>query len=166
MTVLAAKIYNDRIQISCDSMVSRGWHKKTTGYPDKIIEGSDFIAGVCGDATAMSLLIMYSKNHPVGVGGLDRIVEWCSEFLEFVKKKTNNWGIDSSLILVHKSGLFMIEDWIPMQINDWCAHGSGYKHAEAALFLGHDTDKAVDVAINLAYGCGGKIITRSINRDE
>ena len=164
MTVIAAKIHEDSIKMSCDSMVSRGWHKKTSGYPEKIIEGRDFIVGMAGICTTKALLTMYSKNHPIGEGSIDRIVEWGTEFLDYVKKKTGNWdSTDSTLLLAHVSGLYMIESWLPIEISDWCAIGSGYQHAEAALYLGHDTEKAVDVAVNLEYGCGGKIITKSLS---
>jgi len=165
MTVIAAKIYDGNIQMACDSMVTRGRHKKSTGYPCKIIEGKDFILGFCGDAVILPLLTMYSKNHIIGNDGdADRIVEWCSEFLEYVKKKTNEWkgSLKASLLLAHSSGLFLIEDWLPIKVDDWCATGSGYEHAESALYLGHTPVEAVDVAINLAYGCGGKITNKSI----
>ena len=162
MTVIAAKVYEDEIVMSCDSMYTRGWHHKKTGYPEKIIEGADFVAGVCGSAEAIPLLLLYSKNHPIGDGGAARVLEWCTEFLDFAKKKTDNWGVDASVVLAHKSGLYLVDKWIPLPITDWCAHGSGYEHAEAALYLGCDTEKAVDVAVNMAYGCGGKITTKRV----
>jgi ATP-dependent protease HslVU (ClpYQ) peptidase subunit len=163
VTVIAAKVYDDKIVMSCDSMATRGYHHRKSGFPEKIIEGQDFLAGVCGDASVMSLLMMFAKNHPIGEGGVARVVEWCAEFLEFAKNKTDSWGGDASLVLAHRTGLFIIDGWIPLAVKDWCAHGSGYQHAEAALYLGHDTEKAVDVAVNMAYGCGGNIVTKSIS---
>ena len=162
MTVIAARIKDNEVVMSCDSQVSVGWHHKKTGYMDKIINGPDFIIGVSGSAMLMPLLSMYSKNHQIGDGGEERITEWCFEFLEYCKKKTDAWSQPGALILGCASGMFLIEDWIPLRITDFCAVGSGYQHAEAAMYLGMDTEKAVDVAINMAFGCGGAIKTSSI----
>jgi len=166
MTVIAAKIIKNEISMSCDSQISRGWHKKSTGYPDKIITGDDFILGVSGSAMVLPLLMVYSKNHKIGVGDEDRIIEWGSEFLDYCKKKTGSWDQSCSMILAHNSGLFMIEDWLPLRIKDFCATGSGYKHAESALYLGESTESAVSVAIALADGCGGEIITKKVTLNK
>lgn len=163
MTVIAAKIENKKIVISCDSRFTKGFHGRNSGYQDKIIEGQDFIIGISGSALLIPLLIMYSKNHPIGDGEIERITEWCFEFLEFSKKKTDSWDQEGQLIIGHKSGLFIIENWLPLKINDFCAVGSGYQHAEAAMYLNASTIEAVDVAINMAYGCGGNITTKKID---
>ena len=55
-------------------MMSRGWHKKSTGYPEKLVRGVDFVAGISGDASVIVLLSMYAKNHPIGIGGTDRVI--------------------------------------------------------------------------------------------
>lgn len=162
MTVIAAKVEENHIVMSCDSQVSRGWHKKSTGYPVKIIDGSDFIIGASGAAVLMPLLSAYSKNHQIGDGGADRIIEWCFEFLEFCKKKTDSWNQEGQLILAHGSGLFVIEQWLPLKIDDFCAVGSGFQYAEAAMYLGKTTEEAVDVAIHMDYGCGGDTVTKKI----
>ena len=162
MTVIAAKVGKKGIVMSCDSQMSRGWHTKSTGYQDKIIEGSDFMIGVSGSALLMPLLTMYAKNHPIGEGGIDRVTEWCLEFLDFCKKKTDSWNQNGQLILAHHSGLYAIEEWLPLKVSDFCATGSGYQYAEAAMYLGKTTSEAVDVAIHMAYGCGGDVVTKEI----
>jgi ATP-dependent protease HslVU (ClpYQ) peptidase subunit len=162
MTVIAAKIEKNKIHISCDSQVSRGNHKKKTGFPGKIVTGSDFFVGVSGDALLVPLLTAYSKNHPIGGGGEERVIEWGFEFLDFCKKRTDSWEQEGELILCHHSGLFLIYDWLPLKIEDFCAVGAGFQHAEAAMCLGKSTHEAVDVAINLAFGCGGDITTENI----
>lgn len=166
MTVIAAKVYDDKIEMSCDSMVTRGYHSKSTGFPPKIIEGSDFIIGFAGDAKILPLLMLFSKNHPICEGNEGRILEWLSELLDFAKSKTSNYSYDCQLLIAHKSGLFMVHDWHPIRVEDFAAIGSGYQYAESALFLGNDTIKACDVAMNFAYGCGGKITTKTIKREE
>lgn len=108
------------------------------------------------------LLVIYSKNHPVGEGGVTRLTEWRTEFLDFCKKRTGSWDQDGSLIIAHRTGSYAIEDWLPLEIDDFCATGSGYQHAEAAMYLGHDTEAVVDVAVNMAYGCGGDVVTKGI----
>jgi len=157
MTAIAAKVYPGRIVMACDSRMSRGYHGKDTGYPRKIIRGSDFLVGVSGSAIVVPLLAAYAKNHSIGEGGDIRIAEWCFEFLEFCKKYTGDWKQDATLLLAHKSGLYGIEDWLPLPVADWEAVGSGFMHAEAALYMGADPVEAVEVAIKMAYGCGGEV---------
>lgn len=164
MTVIAAKIEKDKIVMSCDSLVTRGWHSKSTGYDDKIIVGPDFLIGIAGLARTSALMQVFSKNHPLASGSLERMVEWCYEFTEYCNKHVKKWDQNANnCILAHEKRLVILENWTPLEVTDYCAIGSGYQHAEAAMYLGCSTREAVDVAINMAYGCGGNIITRSID---
>ena len=161
MTVIAAKVYDDKIVMSCDSQISRGYNKRNNVMPSKVIKGTDFLVGLCGDATLITFLHMFSKNHPIGDGEEAAVIDWIVEFLEFIKKKTGNWHAtgNNQLLIAHKSGLYVIVDWAPIKVKDWYAIGSGFEYAEAALYLGRDTKTAVDVANELCYGCGGNIET-------
>jgi len=162
MTVMAAKIKGNTITMSCDSQVSRGDHSRTEGYMEKIIEGPDFLAGISGVASMLTIMTMYAKNHPVGEGGIERITEWMFEFQEFHEKRTKSWGQNGHVLLAHRSGLFSIFNSVPVQVDDFYGAGSGYQHAETAMYLGKSTKEAVGVAIQMADGCGGKIVTRKI----
>lgn len=162
MTVIAARVESDRIVMACDSRVSRGWHGKNTGYPSKIIAGSDFAVGASGSAMVAPLLAAYAKDHGIGSGGDLRVTEWCFEFLEFCKKHTGEFKQDAHLLLAHKSGLYSIYEWLPVRVSDYCAIGSGFEHAEAAMYLGRSPEEACDVAINMAFGCGGDIKTHEV----
>lgn len=158
MTVVAAKIDGDTIRMACDSQFSRGWHHKATGNPEKLVKGADFVVGISGSAMVLPLLTVYAKDHSIGTGGEARITEWLFEFLGFCKSHTQNWDQDATLLLAHASGLFVVEDWLPLRVHDFAAIGSGFQHAEAALHLGHSAREAVEVAIAMAYGCGGEIV--------
>jgi ATP-dependent protease HslVU (ClpYQ) peptidase subunit len=162
MTAIAAKVEAGKIVMACDSQYSRGWHGKKTGYPEKIVLGSDFAAGVSGNAAVIPMLAAYAKDHGIGSGGDLRIAEWCFEFLGFCKKHTGEWKQEAHLLIAHCSGLYTVHDWLPLQIKDYCAIGSGFEHAEAALYLGKSPAEAVGVAVNMAYGCGGDIVSHEI----
>jgi hypothetical protein len=106
----------------------------------------------------LPLLTVYAKDHAIGSGGEARITEWLFEFLGFCKSKTEEWNQDADLLLAHGRGLFAVEDWLPLRVTDFAATGSGYQHAEAAMYLGHSPRDAVRTAIAMAYGCGGEIV--------
>lgn len=162
MTVIAAKVFNDKIEMSCDSAGTRGWHSRNNFMPSKVIKGQDFLVGLCGSATLITFLHMFSKNHPIGDGEEAAVIDWIVEFLEFIKKKTGSWHNTKNsdqLIIAHKSGLYTIENWAPIKVKDWHAIGSGFEYAESAFYLGHNTEKAVEVANNFCFGCGGDIET-------
>jgi len=163
VTVIAARVNGQCIEMSADSQFTRcGGHKNNTGLTEKIIRGSDFVIGVSGEALLLTLVSMYAKNHPVGDGGVDRVTEWGLEFLEYCRKKTDSWDQHGSLLLAHKSGLYAVYDWIPLVVTDFWAIGSGLQYAETAMYLGHSTEEAVLVAIQMAYGCGGNVVTEQI----
>jgi ATP-dependent protease HslVU (ClpYQ) peptidase subunit len=109
------------------------------------------------------MLAAYAKDHSIGSGGELRIAEWCFEFLGFCKKHTGEWKQDASLLVAHHSGLYAVEDWMPIGVTDYCAIGSGFEHAEAAMYLGKTPAEAADVAINMSFGCGGKIVERTVD---
>lgn len=162
MTVIAAKVEGDSIVMAADSRVSRGGHGKNTGYQSKIVNGSDFFVGISGSAMVAPMLMAYAKDHGIGTGGDLRIAEWCFEFLAFCNKYTGDWSQEAHLLLAHKTGLYSIYDWLPLRVNDFCAIGSGFEHAEAAMYLGSSPREAVEVSIAMADGCGGAIDVRTM----
>lgn len=56
MSVVAAKVYNNNIQMSADSILTNGWEKDPNTNFTKIISLNDMIVGSVGSADECSLM--------------------------------------------------------------------------------------------------------------
>lgn len=63
MSVVAAKVYNNNIQMSADSILTNGWEKDPNTNFTKIISLNDMIVGSVGSADECSLMWLYMENH-------------------------------------------------------------------------------------------------------
>lgn len=63
MSVVAAKVYKDKIVMAADSIVVRGWSKRTDHDIVKINKINDMIVGSTGYAQELSLMWQYMTTH-------------------------------------------------------------------------------------------------------
>jgi len=90
--------------------------------------------------------------------------EWFKAGADPVKFPAKARDNHSTLIVIDASG---IRTWAigpyPMTIEaQRCSWGSGRDYAEAAMFLGHDAVKAVEVACHFQTDCGNGIDTLTL----
>lgn len=59
MSVIAGKVYNDKIVVAADSIVVKGWSKRTGNFA-KLLEINDMIIGGTGSAEELSLFFRFA----------------------------------------------------------------------------------------------------------
>lgn len=150
MSVVAAKIYNNRIVMAADSILVKGWSKSTNGNFVKINQINGMIVGGTGQAKELSLLWHFMRTHKPD-GNTDKdIIEYIVEFSKWKNDLIGESGIVNNYLLAYDGHLFEIENMFVYEIKDYTAVGAGQDFANAALYLGHSPREAVKVACELS----------------
>lgn len=150
MSVVAVKIYDDKIQIAADSIVCSGCtninHAKKFS---KLVEINDMIIGTVGTANEGSLMWLYMNTHKPNGSTEKDILEFVAEFSSWKTKYNDNNQINNSYILIYQNKVFSISGLFVTEIESYLAIGAGEDYALAALYLGHSPKEAVKVACDL-----------------
>lgn len=147
MSVIAAKVYNDKIIMAADSILCSGWSKRNNNFA-KIIELNGMIAGSTGTAQEASLMWHYMQTHKPASASEKDILEFVVEFSQW-KSSIDGNKVENSYLFAYKGHLFEINNMFVHEISDFAAVGAGEDYANAALYLGHSPREAVKVACEL-----------------
>ena len=148
MSVVAAKVYDDRIEIAADSIIVTG-DMKRAGIFSKLEHINDMIIGACGVAREIALMWQFAKTHKPESATERDILTFIVEFLKWKRDFGGGTDIENTYIIVYQGKLFEVEDTFVNQIKDYIAIGAGMYFATAALYLGKSPTEAVDVACKL-----------------
>lgn len=166
MSVVAVKIYNDKIAIAADSIMCSGSTNVNIAKSfSKLVEINDMVMGTVGNADEGSLMWLFMATHkPNGATEKD-ILEFVAEFATWKAKYTNNNCIDNAYILIYQNKVFSICGLFVTQIDSYLAIGAGEDYALAALYLNHSPKEAVKVACDLSCWVAEPIIEIIKNKD-
>jgi ATP-dependent protease HslVU (ClpYQ) peptidase subunit len=167
MSVVACRVKLDTIEVASDSQTTHGY-SLTKGKElrhSKLWRVNDMTVGVVGYAEDGALMQLFAKTHRPKEATEDAVLEFVAEFHTWVQSRTNNNGkLDYAAIIAFSGKAFYIEDYFVTEIASFWAIGSGDDYAKAALHLGHEVEKAVEVACELNLYCELPIIHYSIPR--
>lgn len=160
MTVVVCKKYKNRIDLASDSQMSGHFRKVTVPGPtadvSKIWRGNDQILGFAGSARDASYMIIYAKTHKPQSATADDVLSYILEFLDWAKKKNSTFDWESECIIIYEKKAFTVTSLtFVTEIRDYNTLGSGGDYALAALYLGMNVKKAVEVAKELDPYCSG-----------
>lgn len=147
MSVIAAKVYQDRIDIAADSILIKDDLKKTNFK--KLYRTSTVVAGGCGTAEELCLFFTYLNDHSPEVASVPAIIQFMSNFAEWKARYIHDDVIHNCYLIVFKNKLFEVDGMFVQKITDYTAIGEGEAYALAALHLGHSVEEAVQVACDL-----------------
>lgn len=150
MSVVAAKIYNNRIVMAADSILVKGCAKSTNINLAKINYINDMIVGSTGYAKENSLFQYFMRTHTPN-GNTDKdILAYIVEFSKWKQDLIGESEIANTYLFAYDGHLFEIENMFVYEIKDYDAIGAGEDFANAALYLGHSPREAVKVACELS----------------
>lgn len=153
MSVVAAKVYKDKIVMAADSILVKGWSKRNSNFA-KIAEINDMILGGCGTAQETSLMWHYMQTHKPASATEKDVLTFIVEFAQWKSGIVGNSNVENVYLLAFQGHLFEIEYMFVHEIFDYVAIGAGDDFANAALYLGHAPSEAVNVACELScYVC-------------
>lgn len=150
MSVVAVKVFDDRIEIAADSILCNGWSKKTDNNFNKIEKVNDMIIGSVGGAQESSLLFNYAQTHKPASATSKDVLNFIVEFARWKNELVGNSCVNNSYIIVYDKKVFEIERMLVFEIHNYTAIGAGMDFSNAALYLGHSPKEAVKVSCELS----------------
>lgn len=167
MSVVATKIYEDRIVIGADSFLGRGGGTQVKDQTVKLFKSDDnMIVGTVGHADEIALYRLFLKTHRIASPTEEAILENLQEFRGWIYKKTDQfkYELGNSWHLAFSGKAFYVTGLYVREITNYDAIGAGRDFALAALHLGHSVRDAIGVACELSCYCETPAVTLDIPR--
>lgn len=151
MSVVAVKVYKDKIQIAADSIIVYGENsKKTDSTFSKLVKVNNMVIGSAGVAEESSLMAHYADTHKPLAANEKDILSFIIEFSQWKSGIVGDSKIENDYIIVYDGKAFFIQGMLVFEIDNYDAIGAGMDFANAAMYLGHTPKEAVKVACELS----------------
>ena len=148
MSVIAAKVTNEYIDIASDSIICKDTLKRTNFHKLRHIN-TDLIVGGCGVAEELSLFFEYAKKYTPCGDTISDIQDYMLNFSHIKEQYMREPKLECAYLIVFKGHLFEVDGMLVQEIFDYTAIGEGEDYALAALHLNHSVQEAVKVACDL-----------------
>ena len=149
MSVIAAKVLDNGIKITADSIIVKGYTKSNKDF-NKLIKVNDMVIGGVGSAQEVSFMWHYAQTHKPAAATEKDILTFIIEFTQWKSNMGAGHFIENSYLIIFKNHLYEIENMFVHEISDYVAIGAGEDFATAALYLGHSPEEAVKTACELS----------------
>ena len=160
MSVIAAKVYSDRIDIASDSILIKDDLKKTDFK--KILHTPTMCVGGCGTAEELSLFFTFVEGHHPKYATKSGILMYMRDFAKWKFDYINDDVIHNCYLIIYQGKLFEVDSMFVQEINDYTAIGEGEPYALAALHLGHNVIEAVQTACDLCCFVSEPVVGKSV----
>ena len=164
MSVVAARVYKDKIVMAADSIVVRGWSKRTDHDIVKINEINGMIVGGTGYAQELSLMWQYMATHKPASATEKDILTFVVEFSKWKRDLIGSGSVDNTYLMAYDGHLFQIEEMLVYEVSEYSAVGAGEDFSNAVLYLGNSPRDAVKVACELSCFVAEHIIEYTMPR--
>jgi len=152
MSVVAVKVTKNKITIGADSILVSGWTQEKDKLA-KLNKANGMIIGDVGDAEEGALFLLFCKTRKPREASVDAIVEFMSEFQDWMNNKTGESKLSNQYILIIEKKAFMIEGFFIKEVTDYTAIGAGMDFALSALYLGNSVKESIKAACHLSVYC-------------
>lgn len=160
MSVVCAKVYDDRIEIAADSCIAiEDFVLPTTGFQKLFAVGDMLIgsAGLCEEITLMKSFLEEIKEDMPKDASFSSMVRLVREFYEYCKEYRDDIselqkpgdGERNLFLIVYKSRLYYVNGADVFEVENYTAIGSGSEAANTAMYLGYSPEDAVKTAAAL-----------------
>jgi ATP-dependent protease HslVU (ClpYQ) peptidase subunit len=152
MSVVAVKVTNKKITIGADSIIAFGWTQEKDKLA-KLEEVNGMIIGSVGVAQEGALFRVFCRTRKPRAADVESIVDFMSDFQDWLKNKIDDSTIENGYILVFDKKVFNIEGFYVKEVTDYTAIGAGADFSLTCLALGHDVEKAIEIACHFSIYC-------------
>lgn len=156
MTIVACKIYSDKIVMGCDSQLTDNKrHEASEFNTSKITKVSnEFYFGSAGLYSEMGLFELFCSEHvPEGNSRMD-ILKHRINFLAWKADVTGDEENTNNQYLIYFQGkVFYVQEFAILEIKQFMSIGSGEAYAYAALAMGNTVKRALEIAGKLDPDC-------------
>lgn len=163
MSVVAAKISDNKITMSADSIILSGWQRKDQEHfkAAKMCKTNGMLIGSCGSLQESSMFQVFCANHKPESPKLKSVLEFMIDFKKWMKDlsldpdvASDKKPVENQYLIAFDSSLWVVYGWDVIEIKDCYAIGAGEDYALAALHLGCSPREAVKVACEIScYVC-------------
>ena len=152
MSVVAVKVTKNKITIGADSILVSGWTQEKDKLA-KLNKVNGMVIGDVGDAQEGALFLLFCKTRKPSEASVDALVEFMSEFQDWLDKKTGETKLSNEYILIIEGKAFMMEGFFIKEVTDYTAIGAGMDFALSALYLGKSVKDSIKAAYHLSVYC-------------
>jgi len=152
MSVVAVKVTDKKIKIGADSILAYGWTQEKNKLA-KIDEVNGMIIGSVGTAQEGALFRIYAKTRKPRSADCESIVDFLSDFHDWLKEKTGQEELQNDHLLVFEKKVFSINGYYVKEVDDYDAIGAGMDFALSALYLGQSCKDSIKAACHLSVYC-------------
>ena len=160
MSVVCAKVYDDRIEIAADSCITLGdFVSPTTGFQKLFAVGDMLIgsAGLCEEIILMKSFLEENKDNMPKDASFSSMVHLVREFYKYCKEYQDivpeaqkpNDDERTLFLIVYKNRLYYVNGADVFEVENYTAIGSGSEAANTAMYLGYSPEDAVKTAAAL-----------------
>ena len=163
MSVIACRVYDDRIDLAADSIRVSGWgSQRTDGKLTKLARVRDVVVGGSGYAAENGLIQLFLQTHRPSAADVQSLLTFLGEFGDWKHKRTGCSKVSNAYLFAFEGRAFATVEYYIEEVHNYYAIGAGEDVATTALHLGHSPRDAVRVACELSVFCEGPIIEESI----
>ena len=169
MSVVAVKVFENKFEMSSDSIMVHGWSSQTkdnTFKYAKMFRTKDMVVGCVGDVSESTAFSLFLKDHKLsdlrlGEEALQQLI-W--DFKRWLYEKTDSEEpLTNQMIIGTKFGVWLFFGISCLEITSNFAIGAGEDFARGALAMGASTKKACEVACELSAFCEYPVKTEKMN---
>ena len=107
MSVVAVKVTKNKITIGADSILVSGWTQEKDKLA-KLNKVNGMVIGDVGDAQEGALFLLFCKTRKPSEASVGGLVEFMSEFQDWLDKKTGETKLSNEYILIIEKKVFMM----------------------------------------------------------
>ena len=152
MSVVAVKVTKNKIIIGADSILVSGYTQEKDKLA-KLNKANGMIIGDVGDAEEGALFLLFCKTRKPREASVDALVEFMSEFQDWMNNKTGESKLSNQYILIIEKKVFMMEGFFIKEVTDYTSIGAGMDFALSALYLGNSVKDSIKAACHLSVYC-------------
>lgn len=166
MSVVACRVYEDRIEIAADSITVRGWTQtKNENFKHaKLIQVNGLTIGGAGLTEEIALMQIFAETHKPKSATPDDLITFLSEFSDWKKSRTENGAIRIEGLIAFDGKVFESNGYLVREVATYAAIGAGSDYALSAMYLGHSPEKAVETACELSIYCEKPIVKFTVRK--
>lgn len=166
MSVIATRVYADRIEIAADSQITFGATMQTDETVKLFTTDTGITVGGVGTMQELALFKIFLKTHFPAAATEDALIDFIHEFRQWLAENAEILPEvdDNEYHFLFEGKAFSIHRYNIREIMEFDAVGAGMDYALAALYLGRSPAEAVKVACDLNIFCSLPVVTHTTQR--
>lgn len=166
MSVVATRVYGDRIEIAADSQITYGATMQTDETVKLFRTDTGITVAGVGTMQELVLLKLFMKTHFPAEASEDALTEFIHEFRKWLVESAELTPEldDNEYHIIYEGKAFSVHRYNIREILEFDSIGAGMDYALTALYLGRSPAEAVRVACELNIFCSLPVVTHTIAR--